>query len=122
MLKASAADLLKQLPRPASTRWPKGEYFVEAFAHGSLVVELYAPREIDSQSPHDRDEVYFVISGSGEFIVAGERSVFASGDALFVPAGIEHRFENFSAEFAVWVVFYGPKGGERPSGETLRDA
>jgi hypothetical protein len=36
----------------------QGERFVELFRHGSLSVELYAPRGIDPQSPHTRDEVY----------------------------------------------------------------
>src|SRR4051812_27667622 len=112
MLKASPAELAKRLPRPATERWPEGEYFVEAFARGSLAVELYAPPGRDSQSLHDRDEVYFVISGRGDFVVSGERTRFAAGDALFVPAGAEHRFENFSDDFATWVVFYGPQGGE----------
>jgi mannose-6-phosphate isomerase-like protein (cupin superfamily) len=112
MLKASIADLLQRLPGPRSAKWPDGERFVEAFVHGSLVVELYAPRGRDPQTPHDRDEVYFVVSGNGEYIVAGERSRFAPGDALFAAAGVEHRFENFTPDFATWVVFYGPKGGE----------
>jgi len=38
---------------------------------------------------------------------------FAPGDMLFVPAKMEHRFEDFSADFATWVLFYGPTGGER---------
>lgn len=112
MLNASVAALLQRLPGPRSTKWPGGERFVEAFSHGTLVVELYAPRGSDPQTPHDRDEVYFVISGSGDFVVAGERSPFAPGDALFVAAGVEHRFETFTPDFATWVVFYGPKGGE----------
>jgi mannose-6-phosphate isomerase-like protein (cupin superfamily) len=111
-LKASASELLQRLPGPVSSKWPDGERFVEAFSHGSLIVELYAPTFRDPQTPHDRDEVYFVLSGSGDFVVAGERSRFAGGDALFVGAGIEHRFENFSADFTAWVVFYGPPGGE----------
>ena len=111
-MRASASQLLQRLPGPPSPKWPDGERFVEAFAHGSLVVELYKPVEADPQSPHDRDEVYFVVSGAGEFLVAGKRSPFAAGDALFVAAGVEHRFENFTADFATWVVFYGPKGGE----------
>ena len=37
-----------------------------------------------------------------------------TGEALFVPAGVEHRFEDFTDDFAAWVVFYGPEGGERP--------
>ena len=34
------------------------------------------------------------------------------GQVLFVPAGIEHRFEDFSDDFSTWVIFYGPAGGE----------
>jgi mannose-6-phosphate isomerase-like protein (cupin superfamily) len=106
--------MLQRLPGPRSVNWPDGERFTEAFARGSLVVELYAPKAADPQKPHTRDEVYFVVTGSGEFVVAGERTQFAAGDALFVPAGALHRFENFSADFVTWVVFYGPEGGERP--------
>jgi mannose-6-phosphate isomerase-like protein (cupin superfamily) len=113
MLKASPAQLLERLPGPRTLTWPNGERFVEAFAHGTLVVELYAPVGTDPQTPHDRDEVYFVVSGSGDIVVDGERSAFASGDAMFVAAGKEHRFENFTADFTTWVVFYGPPGGER---------
>jgi mannose-6-phosphate isomerase-like protein (cupin superfamily) len=112
MLKASISDLRRRLPGPKTAKWPDGERFVEAFAHGTLVVELYAPVGNDPQTPHDRDEVYFVASGSGDFVVAGEHARFGPGDALFVAAHVEHRFENFSADFAAWVVFYGPQGGE----------
>ena len=111
-MKASVASLLARLPGPKNARWPDGERFVEAFSHGTLSVELYAPVGVDPQTPHDRDEVYFVVSGSGDFVVAGERSPFKAGDALFVAAGAEHRFENFTADFTTWVVFYGPVGGE----------
>jgi hypothetical protein len=33
---------------------------------------------------------------------------------MFVAAGIEYRFEDFTENRAVWVVFYGPPGGEVP--------
>jgi mannose-6-phosphate isomerase-like protein (cupin superfamily) len=115
MLKASVANLLQRLPGPRSPYWPDGERFVQAFAHASLVVELYAPDVVDPQKPHTRDEVYFVVSGNGEFVVAGERTRFGAGDSLFVAAGVVHRFENFTADFVAWVVFYGPEGGERPA-------
>jgi len=113
-MRANSSDLLRLLPGPRSSKWPDGERFVEAFRHGTLVVELYAPLDRDPQQPHNRDEVYFVICGSGEFVVDGQRSPFAAGDALFVAAHVEHRFENFSADFSAWVVFYGPSGGEQP--------
>jgi mannose-6-phosphate isomerase-like protein (cupin superfamily) len=115
MLKASIDALRQRLPGPKTTRWPDGERFVTAFAHGSLEVELYAPVGSDPQQPHDRDEVYFVVSGSGDFVLADEHVRFTAGDALFAPAGAVHRFENFTRDFATWVVFYGPVGGEASS-------
>jgi mannose-6-phosphate isomerase-like protein (cupin superfamily) len=113
MLRASVADLLHRLSGPRTANWPEGERFTEAFTRGTLVVELYAPEAIDTQKPHSRDEVYFIVSGSGEFVVGGERVHFVAGDALFAAANVVHRFENFSADFVTWVVFYGPEGGEK---------
>ena len=94
---------------------PRGERFVELFRRGTLTVELYAPRQSDPQSPHTRDEVYSVIQGTGMFRNGPERHRFAPGDVLFVPAGVEHRFEDFSDDLMVWVFFYGPDGGEQVS-------
>ncbi len=82
------------------------------FHHGSMEVRYYAPKGRDDQTPHDQDEVYFIASGTGSFVREGERVAFGPGDMLFVAAGEEHRFEDFSADFGTWVVFYGPKGGE----------
>ena len=87
--------------------------FVTLLEHGSMYVEYYAPVGKDLQTPHRQDELYIVISGSGTFFNHGERKPFQPGDVLFVPAGIEHRFEDFSDDFATWVIFYGPDGGER---------
>jgi len=111
-MKATAAELLARLPGRVTARWPQGERFVQALAHGSMSVELYAPTGTDPQTPHAQDELYFVVSGTGDFVQGGERVRFAPGTVLFVPAGQEHRFENFSADFATWVVFWGPQGGE----------
>jgi mannose-6-phosphate isomerase-like protein (cupin superfamily) len=83
------------------------------FEHGTLQVKMYRPRGEDPQQPHARDEVYVVACGSGWFVNGTERHAFRSGDVLFVPAGVEHRFERFSDDFCTWVLFYGPEGGER---------
>ena len=90
----------------------QGERFVKVLEHGSLVVEIYAPRGHDPQKPHTRDEVYIVMQGSGLFLNGENRQPFGQGDLLFVPAGVEHRFENFTEDLVVWVIFYGPEGGE----------
>ena len=91
---------------------PPGNLAVPIFAHGSLVVELYSPSGSDPQKPHTRDEVYFVTRGKGLFFDGEQRHSVEAGSFLFVPAGHVHRFEDFSSDFVVWVVFYGPEGGE----------
>ena len=93
---------------------PNGEHFVAVLEHGSLLVEVSAPRGPDTQKPHTRDEIYVVIQGSGMFKNGNSRHPFGPGDVLFVPAGLVHRFEDFSNDLTVWVFFYGPEGGEAP--------
>ena len=107
--KITLAEALDRLPGP------QGERSVGVFEHGSLVVKLYTPRGNDPQTPHSRDEVYVVARGEGEFICGGVRQPFGPLDVLFAAADVEHRFENFSDDFAVWVLFYGPEGGEADS-------
>jgi mannose-6-phosphate isomerase-like protein (cupin superfamily) len=102
-------ERLEQDPTFAKNR------FAELFAHGSLSVELYAPRGVDAQTPHARDEIYVVVAGHGKFFCGGDTRDFCPGELLFVPAGMEHRFLDFSDDFAAWVIFYGPEGGEAAS-------
>ncbi len=82
------------------------------FSHGTLEIEIYKPQKVDQQQPHTRDEVYVVASGQGFFINGGCKQPFETGEVLFVPAGVEHRFVDFSDDFSTWVIFYGPVGGE----------
>ena len=95
---------------------PRGLPFRSLMRHGSLEVEVYKPSGRDLQLPHPRDEVYVVIAGCGEFVCAGRRQDFTAGEVLFVPAGVEHRFENFSDDFSTWVLFFGQAGGEATHG------
>ncbi len=90
-----------------------GKLYAELFQHGTLDLEIYAPKGTDLQQPHTRDELYIVVSGRGRFFVEGKRFEFSPGDALFAAAGEVHRFEDFTEDLLVWVVFYGPEGGER---------
>jgi mannose-6-phosphate isomerase-like protein (cupin superfamily) len=90
---------------------PPGNLAVPVFSRGSLAVELYSPIGSDPQKPHNRDEVYFVTRGQG-FFDGQQRQEVESGSFLFVAAGQVHRFEDFSSDFVVWVIFYGPEGGE----------
>jgi mannose-6-phosphate isomerase-like protein (cupin superfamily) len=84
-----------------------------AYQHGSLLLKLFAPRGTDPQPAHTRDEIYMVAQGRGHFVNGTDRHAFGAGDVLFVPAGVVHRFEDFSDDLMLWVVFYGPEGGEK---------
>ena len=108
------ADRVVLSPTAGVTRLPtaEGKRFVEMYRHGTLTVEIYAPRGSDPQNPHTRDEVYVVVAGSGMFYDGKERRPFKAGDLIFVPAHVEHRFERFTDDLVVWVMFYGPEGGE----------
>lgn len=86
--------------------------FKEVFNHGTLSVEIYKPDGVDKQNPHTRDEIYVIASGNGYFINDGVRQAVETGEVLFVAAGIEHRFIDFTDDFSTWVFFYGPEGGE----------
>src|SRR5688572_9204219 len=90
----------------------RGDRSIELFRHGTLTVKIYAPRGHDPQNPHTRDEIYVVASGTGLFYNGQTREPFQPSDLLFAAAGRPHRFEDFTDDFAVWVMFYGPEGGE----------
>ena len=95
---------------------PPGRRSALLLKQGSMELRYYAPKGDDPQTPHDQDEIYIVASGRGFFVRGPERVAFGPHDALFVTAGVPHRFEDFSPDFGTWVVFYGKKGGEASAG------
>jgi mannose-6-phosphate isomerase-like protein (cupin superfamily) len=96
----SLSEALQKLPGPNQER------FASIFEHGGIEVEIYAPRGNDPQKPHTRHEFYVVVNGKGTFFNGTDREPFGEGDFLFVPAGVEHRFESFSDDLIVWAFFY----------------
>lgn len=103
--RVSLAEGLARLPGPS------GERYASVIEHGTLTVEIYAPRGTDAQLPHTRDEVYVVMSGSGWFTSGPDRHRFGPGDVMFVPANVPHRFDEFSDDLALWAVFCSPQNG-----------
>jgi len=85
---------------------PDRDQYDVLLRHGTVEVGFYAPRGVDDQAPHDRDEAYVVISGAGWFVNGADRHRFSPGDLLFVPRGVVHRFEEFSTDLALWVLFW----------------
>lgn len=86
---------------------PPGRLSAQVLNAPGLEVRWYRPPNPDPQTPHDRDEVYVVAAGRGEFVRGTTRVGFAPGDLLFVARGEAHRFEHHTPDTAVWVVF-GP--------------
>ena len=67
------------------------------------VYVLVAP-EPDRQQPHEDDEVYVVLEGTGVLEVEGKDVPVKEGDAVFVEAGAEHRFTAYE-HLSVLVLF-----------------
>ena len=72
------------------------------------VYVLVAP-EPDRQQPHERDEIYVVLSGRGTLQIADDSVMLHEGDAAFVPAGVDHQFTGYEG-LSVLVVFAGDAG------------
>lgn len=92
----------------------EGERSVLALKRGTLDVRLSVPVPPNRQTPHEQDELYAVISGEGVLIHGGERTPFGAGDLLFVAAGVDHHYTDFSDDLSLWRIFYGETGGEIP--------
>ena len=100
------ADVRRRVPTP------EGERAVLVLKRGTLDVKLSVPVPPNVQTPHDQDEIYFIVSGRGVLVHDGKRDAFTAGDLLFVAAGVAHHYEDFSDDLALWRVFYGARGGE----------
>jgi mannose-6-phosphate isomerase-like protein (cupin superfamily) len=113
-MRAEPGELLRIALQEAGEHLDKvPEAFIALFKRGDLSVELFAPLEVDTQQPHEQDEIYIVAAGTGVFRRGADRVPFAPGDFLFVAAGMPHAFETFTNDFKTWVIFFGPKGGHK---------
>jgi mannose-6-phosphate isomerase-like protein (cupin superfamily) len=102
------------LPQLVADQAKADEEWREFFRVKALSLGVYALKKgaADTQSPHKQDEIYIVMTGTGRFVTGAESRPFGPGDMLFVAAGVPHRFEDFSDDLVLWVVFWGPDGGE----------
>ena len=80
----------------------------EVFVDGDLEVRFAARPTNGPQVPHQRDELYIVAAGTGHYRVKDSVTVVGPGDVLFAAAHVAHGFEDFSDDFAIWIIFYGP--------------
>jgi mannose-6-phosphate isomerase-like protein (cupin superfamily) len=100
-------EALAPLPLPATSKWPDGEPYQCILNQPGAQILIFAPRGTDHQTPHNRDEAYFVMTGSATLEIEGELYPVSAGDVAWVPKNIEHRFVEISDDFVTWVAFFG---------------
>jgi len=57
-----------------------------------------------------QEEVYFIVSGTGEMCIGSERQTLAAGQAVFIPPGEFHQITNVGGDELVMIYCYGPAG------------
>jgi mannose-6-phosphate isomerase-like protein (cupin superfamily) len=77
----------------------------ESLAAGILVLE---PGEDDTQTPHESDEVYYVVQGDGFLQVNKKDYPVSEGKVFFVAKDVEHFFFGNSKKLVVLYFFGGP--------------
>jgi len=92
--------LIQQRPDPSPA-------YHELLRTGAMSAGLYhlAVGRIDRQGIHREDELYVVLRGQATLTVAGEQRRVGPGSAVYVAAGVEHRFHSVTDDLEVLVVF-----------------
>jgi len=80
---------------------------------GSLSMGLYElpAGAVDRQSPHKRDEVYYVTKGNASLSVADDTLSVGPGSIVYVKAQIPHRFFDITDDLQVLVIFSNTEPG-----------
>jgi mannose-6-phosphate isomerase-like protein (cupin superfamily) len=78
----------------------------------SVGVYLLSADSTDDQTPHDEDEIYYVVRGRAVLRIGSSSRAVAPGDCIFVAAGAIHRFEDISDDLELLVVFAPAYSGD----------
>ena len=88
---------------------PEGSRAAEVFRDDHVWIRFAAHPTSGPQAPHDRDEFYIVASGTARYRWEGGETMLGPGDMMFAAAHTAHGYDQFSDDFSVWVIFYGPQ-------------
>ena len=67
-----------------------------------------------SYQPHghnDHEEIYYIISGTGEIEIDNEKARFKDGDVIYIPERSLHSIKNDGQEMVEFLAFGGLTGG-----------
>ena len=98
-----------ELTQLISQRADSNKLYLEFLKVPDLSMGLYVlpADEMDPQSPHIEDEVYYVVSGRAQIKVADENRAVQAGSIVYVAKNVEHRFHSIEEELTV-LVFFAP--------------
>jgi mannose-6-phosphate isomerase-like protein (cupin superfamily) len=71
----------------------------------SAGVYVLAVGGVDKQTPHNEDEIYYVVRGRAKMRLGREERSVNSGDVIFVEKTLEHRFFDIAEELELLVIF-----------------
>ncbi len=77
----------------------------QSLAAGVLLLQ---PGEKDTQTPHDSDEIYYIIKGNGFLKINKKDYPVSEGKVYFVAKDIEHYFFGNTKELTILYFFGGP--------------
>jgi mannose-6-phosphate isomerase-like protein (cupin superfamily) len=58
----------------------------------------------------DQEEVYFIVEGSGDMCLGGERRELCAGQAVYIPPRVFHQLTNTGGAPMRMIYCYGPAG------------
>jgi mannose-6-phosphate isomerase-like protein (cupin superfamily) len=98
-----------ELAELISQRESSNKLYLEFLKVPDLSMGLYVlpAGGTDPQSPHTEDEVYYVISGRAQILVAEENRDVQAGSIVYVAKNVAHRFHSIEEELRV-LVFFAP--------------
>jgi mannose-6-phosphate isomerase-like protein (cupin superfamily) len=97
-----AAEILRERAR-------LGQLYHEFLRFPSMSAGMYvlAKGAEDRQSPHNQDELYYVLRGRGRLRAGDEDREVRPGSLMFVAAHVAHRFHDIEEELEL-LVFFAP--------------
>lgn len=105
-----------ELSQLIQQRTESNKLYLEFLKVPDLSMGLYVlpAGSTDPQSPHTEDEVYYVVSGKAQILVAEENRDVQAGSIVYVEKNIAHRFHSIEEELTVLVFFAPAEYSKRP--------
>lgn len=89
----------------------KGQTYFHTFINNSNLaagILRLEPGDEDTQTPHESDEVYYIVKGDGFLTIGKKDYPVSNGMSYYVAKNIPHKFHGNTKELVVVYFFGGP--------------